>query len=65
MKYLIRGNSQEEFKEYSKIIDNYNYFKSRINENNYKTIQNGLDKLIFVEISLERGKDDPQRSRNQ
>lgn len=61
LKYLIRGNSQEEFNEYSKIIDNYNYFKSRINENNYKTIQNGLDKLIFVEISLERGKDDPQR----
>lgn len=61
LRYLIRGDNQEEFTIYSKIIDNFNYFKKVISEYNYETILTGLEKLIFVEISLERGKDDPQR----
>lgn len=32
-----------------------------INQDNYQTIQNGLAKLICVEVSLESGKDDPQK----
>lgn len=61
LQYLIRNDSQEEFNQYSRIIDNFIYFQSRINQDNYKVILKGLEKLIFVEISLERGKDDPQR----
>jgi len=61
LQYLIRNDSQEEFNKYSKIIDNFTYFKSRINKDNYEIVLKGLEKLIFVEISLERGKDDPQR----
>lgn len=61
IKYLLRGDSDEEFSAFSKVIDNYNYFKSRITEENYEFILKGLSKLMFVEISLERGKDDPQR----
>jgi hypothetical protein len=30
-------------------------------KDNYSTIIEGLNRLLFVEISLERGKDDPQR----
>jgi len=45
----------------SKIIKNFNFFKDKINNNNYKTILNGLNKLIFVYISLVRGKDNPQK----
>lgn len=61
LKYLIRGDENEEYHEFSKIIDNYNYFKDRITEENYKYVIDGLSKLMFVEISLDREKDDPQR----
>ncbi len=57
----VLSNRMDEFSEFSNVIENYNYFKSVINEFNFKTIIDGLERLIFVEISLERGKDDPQR----
>ncbi|WP_373495852.1 DUF4268 domain-containing protein [Aquiflexum sp.] len=47
--------------DYSNVIENYNYFRGIITEENFQTILEGLHRLIFVEISLERGKDDPQR----
>lgn len=59
--YLIRSNENETFQDYSKIIDNYNYFKGRISEENMGFVLDGLSKLMFVEISLDRDKDDPQR----
>ena len=46
---------------FSNVIENYNYFRNIINENNFEIILKGLNRLIFVEISLERDKDDPQR----
>ncbi|MCL6259161.1 DUF4268 domain-containing protein [Aquiflexum sp. TKW24L] len=46
---------------FSNVIENYNYFRSVINDDNFELILNGLNRLIFVEISLERDKDDPQR----
>lgn len=61
IKYLLRGDKNEEFNDFSKVIDNFNYFKSRITEENYKFVRKGLSKLMFVEISLDREKDNPQR----
>lgn len=61
IKYLLRSDSDEEFTDFSKVIDNFNYFNSRITEENYEFVLNGLSKLMFVEISLDREKDDPQR----
>lgn len=43
------------------ILDNFLYFYQNINQENLEIIQNGLNKLIFVYISLEQGKDNPQR----
>lgn len=57
----LLSNEVDDFSEFSNIIENYNYFKNTINEQNFKTIVDGLKRLIFVDISLERGKDDPQR----
>jgi uncharacterized protein with ParB-like and HNH nuclease domain len=54
-------NNEKQFAIYSNVIENYNYFRTAINEHNFDMITRGLDRLIFVEISLERGKDDPQR----
>ncbi len=52
---------EDEFVEYSRIIENFNYLKGRINEHNQGIIREGLKKLVFVEISLDRDKDDSQR----
>ena len=57
----ILSSNENQFLTYSNVLENFNFFKSRINEENFQTILNGLNRLIFVEISLERGKDDPQR----
>lgn len=61
LKYLLRCDEEEEFNEYSKLVDNFNYFKERITSENYNFVLQGLSKLMFVEISLDREKDDPQR----
>lgn len=57
----IMNATEKEFDGYSNVIENFNFFKSSISTDNFTTIINGLKRLIFVEISLERGKDDPQR----
>ncbi|NQY68529.1 MAG: DUF4268 domain-containing protein [Flavobacteriales bacterium] len=57
----ILNGTETEFDKYSNVIENYNYFRDRIEQDNFNTILNGIKRLIFVEISLERGKDDPQR----
>lgn len=46
---------------FSNVVENYNFFRSVINASNFELILRGLNRLIFVEISLERDKDDPQR----
>ncbi len=61
LRYLLRSDEVEEFNEYSKLVDNFEYFRTRINEHNMEFVQRGLAKLMFVEISLDREKDDPQR----
>ncbi len=61
IKYLLRSDPNEEFLAFSKVIDNFNYFKERITEENLEFVLKGLSKLMFVEISLDREKDAPQR----
>lgn len=57
----IMNGTENEFNSYSNVIENFKFFQSVITKDNFHTILNGLKRLIFVEISLERGKDDPQR----
>lgn len=61
LKFLLRNSPSDEFKEYSRLIENYNYLKNRISPENLDIVLKGLGKLVFVEISLERDKDDPQK----
>ncbi len=61
LKYLLRSDENEEYPNFSRLIDNFNYFRERITKENYQTVLNGLSKLMFVEVSLDREKDDPQR----
>lgn len=57
----IMNGTENEFGQYSNVFENFNYFQNEITEETFPLILNGLKRLIFVEISLERGKDDPQR----
>ena len=61
LRYILNSEDGEEFKGYSRIIENYNFFKSHITHENFETVQRGLTKLIFVDIALDRQKDNPQR----
>lgn len=59
--YIINGGNDDEYRGYSRLIENFEYFRSRISKENLDVVLSGLNKLMFVEVSLERGKDDPQR----
>ncbi|EQL73297.1 DUF262 and DUF1524 domain-containing protein [Helicobacter pylori] len=60
--FLIDRNKRKPSELSSKIMENFELFKEWIRKNTDKleTIFKGLDKLMVVEISLERGKDNPQ-----
>ena len=50
--------------EETNIFKNYMYFKNKIEAENEEKIEKiliGFKKLIFIEISLEKGKDEPQK----
>ncbi|MDX2250504.1 MAG: DUF262 domain-containing protein [Bacteroidia bacterium] len=61
LRHILNSTDGEEFKGYSKIIENFEYFRSAITTENFETVQRGLSKLIFVDIALDRQKDNPQR----
>ncbi|OOQ12554.1 DUF262 and DUF1524 domain-containing protein [Helicobacter pylori] len=60
--YLIDKDRREPSEPSSKIVKNFELFEEWINKdtNKLETIFKGLDKLIVVEISLERGNENPQ-----
>lgn len=60
-KFLLSDNDPANYGEFSRLIENYTFFKNSITQDNFNVILTGLNCLLFVEISLERGKDDPQR----
>ncbi len=61
LQHILNSFEGKEFKGYSKIIENFEYFRSIVSLENFEIIQRGLSKLIFVDIALDRQKDNPQR----
>ncbi|GAA9097049.1 DUF262 and DUF1524 domain-containing protein [Helicobacter pylori] len=59
---LIDKDRRKPSEPSSKIMENFELFKKWIRKNTDKleTIFKGLEKLMIVEIALEKGKDDPQ-----
>ncbi len=43
-----------------RVIENYDFFKKKINEENVELIYSGLSKLQIIDVGLEYGKDNPQ-----
>ncbi len=60
--FLIDKNKRKPSEPSLKIMENFKLFEEWIRKNTDKleTIFKGLDKLMVVEISLEKGKDNPQ-----
>ena len=47
--------------DYSKrVLENYDFFKGKINSGNFQAVYYGIKKLIIVDVILEREKDNPQ-----
>ena len=51
----------EDYKNRSNLTDNFNYFMNQITEDSCPLIENGLKKLMFIEMILNKNEDDPQR----
>jgi uncharacterized protein with ParB-like and HNH nuclease domain len=62
LRFLIDHDIDEKYDiEYSRLDDNFKLFRKRITEENIDIVQKGLEKLMFVDIALDRNNDDPQR----
>ncbi|GAA9058437.1 DUF262 and DUF1524 domain-containing protein [Helicobacter pylori] len=58
---LIDKNKRKPSEPSSKIVENFKLFEEWVsNTDKLETIFKGLEKLMIVEIALEKGKDDPQ-----
>lgn len=58
---LIDKNRRKPSEPSSKIVENFKLFEEWVsNTDKLETIFKGLEKLMIVEIALEKGKDDPQ-----
>jgi uncharacterized protein with ParB-like and HNH nuclease domain len=58
----LLNRQSEDGEPFSRMRENYNYFRELIRDRpTFNLVQKGLNQLSFVEINLERGKDDPQR----
>ena len=63
---LLLTNEEKELLDYkyTNLIKNFIYFQKNIenyNEEEIEKILRGIDKLVYINISLEKGKDDPQK----
>lgn len=61
LRFIIGTADIEEYRDYSRLLENYAYLRSRVSGMDLDIVLEGLNKLMFVEISLNRDNDDPQR----
>ncbi|MCD1119130.1 GmrSD restriction endonuclease domain-containing protein [Chryseobacterium turcicum] len=56
---LVKGIELGENKS-QRIFENYEFFRSKINEHNVLEVYNGVLRLFIVDVALEKDKDNPQ-----
>lgn len=61
LSHLMNPDVSIQSLNYSRVIENFRYFESNINPDISETVLKGLQRLVFVEIALDRQKDSPQR----
>jgi uncharacterized protein with ParB-like and HNH nuclease domain len=60
--FILEGKAdQEDYHKKTNMVDNYKFFRTNINEHNIDLIEEGINKLLYVDISLDRERDEPQR----
>lgn len=60
LKYVL-GLYHSEINDFSRVIENYKYFYESITNEKIEIANKGFQKLIFIEIALDKAKDDPQK----
>lgn len=60
LKYIL-GLYHSEISEFSRVVENYKYFYENLTEDKIELANKGFQKLVFIEIALEKSKDDPQK----
>jgi uncharacterized protein with ParB-like and HNH nuclease domain len=58
---ILDPDEAKKIEGYSKLIENFQFFQNQINQSNVDIVMRGIRKLIFVDIALDRQKDNPQR----
>lgn len=61
LRYLLGSDRSEWTGGFSRLIENFQYFYNSITLEALQTVRKGVEKLVFIDVALERGKDDPQR----
>lgn len=61
LQYLLQGDLSYRYPGYSNLLENFDFFYSAIAVEEIELVKQGIHKLLFVEISLHREWDNPQR----
>lgn len=61
LRHLLNNTSSQWAGGYSRLIENFQFFYDSITIETLQTVRKGVEKLVFIDVALERGKDDPQR----
>lgn len=61
LEHILSSQSLSGFSEPSQIIENFKFFNNRVNRSNVDDVVSGFNKLMFVDIRLDRDQDSPQR----
>lgn len=61
LRYLLHNDRSEWSGGFSRLIENFQFFYDSITIDTLQTVRKGVEKLVFIDVALERGKDDPQR----
>lgn len=61
LRHLLDNTHPEWNGGFSRLIENFQFFYDTITIQTLHTVRKGVEKLVFIDVALERGKDDPQR----
>lgn len=61
LQHIIGTDGSTTFQGFSRVVENFNFLYDSITPELAGQVKTGLEKLVFIEIALEYGKDDPQK----
>lgn len=61
IRHLVNGGEKADYVGRSRVVDNFDFFRKNITNGNIDTVRTGLSKLAFVEVILDRERDNAQK----